>query len=109
MKVINRKEEFIEYSKNHSLEETTEYFNITKPYAQRLRKEWCGIVVPKTKLTIIRKEFVSYKKKHGLAQTAEHFNISFQSAYYYAIKFGCHCYRKNKMEHISNGHDVKKE
>lgn len=109
MKVIDRKEEFIEYSKTHTLEETAEHFDIVKNYAQRLRREWCGIVVPKSKLTIDKNEFVSYKKKYGLSRTAEHFNISFTSAYHYAVKFGCHCYRKNTMEHILNGHDIKKE
>ena len=100
MKVINRKEEFIEYSKTHSLDETAVFFNIGRTYAQRLRKEWCGIVDKRKTAEIDKKEFIKFKRKNGLKAAAKHFNISISTAYNYSVKWGLVCYRTADDEYI---------
>ena len=109
MKVIDRKEEFIEYSKTHSLEETAEHFDIVKNYAQRLRREWCGIAVPGRETKIDKAEFIAFKKKHGYKETAKHFNISITTSYKYCVKWGLVCYRTSEEDYIFNGHNIKEE
>lgn len=109
MKVIDRKEEFIEYSKTHSIEETAEHFDIVKSYAQRLRREWCGIVTPRREVKINKAEFIAFKKKHGYKEAARHFNISVTTAYKYCIKWGLVCYRTSDDDYIFNGHNIKEE
>lgn len=111
MKVIDKKEEFIEYSKNHSLEETAEHFNIVKPYAQRLRREWCGITVPRYRVTVnIKKsDFVKYKKNHTLDDCTKHFNISRATAFNLCKKYKLVCYRNRTDPYIVKGHDILKE
>lgn len=109
MKVINRKEEFIEYSKTHSLDETAVFFNIDRAYAQRLRREWCGIVDKRKTVEIDKEEFIKFKRKNGLKAAAKHFNISVSTAYNYSVKWGLVCYRTADDEYIFKGHNIKEE
>ena len=108
-KVEGRKEEFIEYANKHTLEETTEHFGIQKSYAQRLRREWCGIVTPGREAKINKAEFIAFKKKHGYKEAAKHFNISVTTAYNYCVKWGLVCYRTSEEDYIFNGHNIKEE
>ena len=108
-KVQDRKEEFIEYAKCHTLEETASFFNIKLQYAKRLRKEWCGLIIPRKTLQIPKEEFITYKKKHGLKKTAEYFGISISTAYNYSSKYGLVCYQKSNENHIVHGHNISEE
>lgn len=111
MKVINRKEEFIEYSKTHTLDETAGYFGITREYAYRLRKEWCGIKHPRNRVTghIKKSDFIEYKKNHTTRQCAEHFGIKKETASALCARYGLKHYRHLSDDYIKNGHNVREE
>lgn len=108
-KVEGRKEEFVKYANKHTLEETAEHFGIQKSYAQRLRREWCGIVVPRREAKIDKAEFIAFRKKHGYKEAAKRFNISVATAYKYCIKWGLVCYRTSDDDYTFNGHNIKEE
>lgn len=107
-KVEGRKEEFIEYAKIHTLEETAGYFDIQKAYAQRLRREWCGIVVPRTSVVLDEEKdkFVEILNEGGYNAVSKYFNISIASVYHYCLKWGLTRYNKTKM---INGYNIQEE
>ena len=108
-KVEGKKEAFVKYAQTHSLEATAKHFNIGKTYAQRLRKEWCGIVVKRKSKAPSKEEFAEYKKNHTLQQCADHFKISRVTAFTYTKKYNLPCYHGRADNWILNGHNITKE
>lgn len=108
MKVIDKREEFIEYSKSHSADETAKYFGICKNYAIKLRKKWCGISKPKNPVTghIKKNDFINYRKKHTAKECAEYFGIKTNTVYSLCAKYGLRHYRNFSDDYIKNGHNV---
>ena len=108
-KVEGKKESFVKYAQTHSLEATAKHFNIGIAYAQRLRKEWCGIVVKRKSKAPSKEEFAEYKKNHTLQQCADHFKISRVTAFTYTKKYNLPCYHGRADDWILNGHNITKE